>query len=99
MTIDDLLQGDTDTRQGQVTIDLMDWLTDDEAGAGFPSAQGGDLHFRWLHHSGATFNAHRNWCAGRVFNAPTRLYRGEGRKELVDEIRYEDRPGSPFVLD
>jgi len=37
--------------------------------------------------------------AGLVFNAPTRLYRGEGRKEPVDEIRHEDRPGSPFVLD
>ena len=37
--------------------------------------------------------------AGLVFNAPNRLYRGEGRKEPVDDIRHEDRPGSPFVLD
>ena len=37
--------------------------------------------------------------AGLVFNAPSRLYRGEGKKEPVDEIRHEDRPGSPFVLD
>ena len=36
---------------------------------------------------------------GLVFNAPNRLYRGEGRKEPVDEIRYEDRPQSRFVID
>ena len=36
---------------------------------------------------------------GVVFNAPNRLYRGPGRKEPVDEIRYEDDPDSPFVLD
>ncbi len=36
---------------------------------------------------------------GLVFNAPNRLYRGEGRSEDVDEIRYEDRPGSEFILD
>ena len=34
-----------------------------------------------------------------VFNAPNRLYAGAGRKEPVDEIRYEDRPDSPFVMD
>lgn len=36
---------------------------------------------------------------GLVFNGPNRLYAGEGRKHPVDEIRYEDRPGSPFVMD
>jgi dTDP-4-dehydrorhamnose 3,5-epimerase len=36
---------------------------------------------------------------GWVFNCPNRLYRGPGRKEAVDEIRHEDRPGSPFRLD
>lgn len=34
-----------------------------------------------------------------VFNGPDRLYAGEGRQQPVDEIRYEDRPDSPFVLD
>jgi len=34
-----------------------------------------------------------------VFNGPNRLYAGEGRQQPVDEIRYEDRPDSPFVLD
>lgn len=34
-----------------------------------------------------------------VFNAPNRLYAGEAKKEPVDEIRYEDRPDSPFVMD
>lgn len=36
---------------------------------------------------------------GLVFNAPNRLYAGWGKKEPVDEIRHEDRPGSPFLLD
>jgi len=36
---------------------------------------------------------------GYVFNAPNRLYRGWGRSEPVDEIRHEDDPSSPFVLD
>ncbi|MFH1268712.1 MAG: dTDP-4-dehydrorhamnose 3,5-epimerase family protein [Planctomycetota bacterium] len=36
---------------------------------------------------------------GLVFNGPNRLYAGEGRKYPVDEIRHEDRPGSPFVMD
>ncbi len=33
---------------------------------------------------------------GLVFNAPNRLYAGEGKKEPVDEIRYESKPDSPF---
>ena len=36
---------------------------------------------------------------GLVFNAPNRLFRGEGRTEPVDEIRHEDDPSSPFKLD
>ena len=36
---------------------------------------------------------------GIVYNAPNRLYAGEGRKEEVDEIRHEDGSGSPFALD
>ena len=36
---------------------------------------------------------------GIVFNAPNRLYAGRGKKEPVDEIRHEDRPDSPYVLD
>jgi dTDP-4-dehydrorhamnose 3,5-epimerase len=36
---------------------------------------------------------------GLVFNAPNRLYAGWDKKEPVDEIRHEDRPQSPFVLD
>ena len=34
-----------------------------------------------------------------VFNGPNRLYAGEGKQHPVDEIRHEDRPESPFVLD
>jgi len=36
---------------------------------------------------------------GLVFNCPDRLYAGAGRKEAVDEIRHEDLPESPFLLD
>jgi dTDP-4-dehydrorhamnose 3,5-epimerase len=37
--------------------------------------------------------------AGVILNFPDRLYCGEGRQEAVDEIRHEDDPLSPFVLD
>ncbi len=36
---------------------------------------------------------------GLVFNAPNRLYAGKGKKGPVDEIRFEDDPDSPFVMD
>jgi len=36
---------------------------------------------------------------GLVYNAPNRLYKGEGYRESVDEIRHEDNPHSPFKLD
>jgi len=36
---------------------------------------------------------------GLVFNCPNRLYAGEGKQQPVDEIRHEDRPESPFVID
>jgi dTDP-4-dehydrorhamnose 3,5-epimerase len=36
---------------------------------------------------------------GIVYNAPNRLYAGEGRKEPVDEVRHEDDPDTPFKLD
>ncbi|MDA7977471.1 MAG: dTDP-4-dehydrorhamnose 3,5-epimerase family protein [Pirellulales bacterium] len=36
---------------------------------------------------------------GWVFNAPNQLYAGEGRRSPVDEIRHEDDPDSPYVLD
>lgn len=35
---------------------------------------------------------------GWVFNAPNRLYAGEGKRQPVDEIRHEEVPGSPFVM-
>ena len=35
---------------------------------------------------------------GLVFNAPNRLYKGEDRRETVDEIRHEDDPDSPFKV-
>jgi dTDP-4-dehydrorhamnose 3,5-epimerase len=35
---------------------------------------------------------------GWVFNLPNQLYAGAGRKEPVDEIRHENDPGSPFLL-
>jgi dTDP-4-dehydrorhamnose 3,5-epimerase len=36
---------------------------------------------------------------GLVFNCPNRLYKGQGRKDPVDEIRHEERKDSPFQLD
>ena len=36
---------------------------------------------------------------GLVFNAPNRLYAGPGRSEPVDEIRHEDDPDTPYLLD
>ena len=46
-------------------------------------------------------HAYRNIGAvnGIVYNAPNRLYAGEGHRKPVDEIRHEDDPGSPFALD
>jgi dTDP-4-dehydrorhamnose 3,5-epimerase len=34
-----------------------------------------------------------------MLNCPNRLYKGPGRKQLVDEIRHERDPGSPFRFD
>ena len=36
---------------------------------------------------------------GLVINCPDRLYAGVGRRERVDEIRWEDDPQGRFVLD
>jgi dTDP-4-dehydrorhamnose 3,5-epimerase len=37
--------------------------------------------------------------SGIVFNCPNRLYKGPGRKEVVDEIRHEDDPATPYRLE
>jgi dTDP-4-dehydrorhamnose 3,5-epimerase len=34
-----------------------------------------------------------------VVNLPDRLFKGEKKASPVDEIRHEDDPGSPFILD
>lgn len=36
--------------------------------------------------------------SGLVINLPNRLYAGWGKKEKVDEIRYENDPNSPFKI-
>jgi dTDP-4-dehydrorhamnose 3,5-epimerase len=36
---------------------------------------------------------------GIVYNAANRLYRGEGRAQPVDEIRYEDNADAPFRVE
>jgi len=36
---------------------------------------------------------------GLVVNFPNRLFKGEGKREAVDEIRYEDIADSPYILD
>ncbi|MSU78717.1 MAG: dTDP-4-dehydrorhamnose 3,5-epimerase [Gemmataceae bacterium] len=45
-------------------------------------------------------HAYRNVgvTAGLTWNAPNRLYRGEGRADPVDEIRHEDDLRTPFRL-
>jgi dTDP-4-dehydrorhamnose 3,5-epimerase len=45
-------------------------------------------------------HAYRNvsQVPGWVFNAPNRLYAGPGKREPVDEVRHEDLPESPFVM-
>ncbi|MGA2062203.1 MAG: dTDP-4-dehydrorhamnose 3,5-epimerase family protein [Thermoguttaceae bacterium] len=35
---------------------------------------------------------------GWVINQPNRLYAGAGRQEAVDEIRHENLPDTPFIL-
>jgi dTDP-4-dehydrorhamnose 3,5-epimerase len=46
-------------------------------------------------------HAYRNvgTTPGWVFNAPNRLYAGPGKSGPVDEIRHEDQPNSPFVIE
>lgn len=36
---------------------------------------------------------------GLVLNLPDRLFRGQGKKDPVDEVRYENDPDSPFRID
>jgi dTDP-4-dehydrorhamnose 3,5-epimerase len=36
---------------------------------------------------------------GLVLNMPDKLYKGHGKTEPVDEIRYEDDPDSPFRIE
>jgi len=36
---------------------------------------------------------------GLVINLPDRLYAGPGKTEKVDEIRYEDDPDTPYIID
>ena len=36
---------------------------------------------------------------GMVINCPNRLFMGEGKREPIDEIRHEDDPDTPFVMD
>lgn len=36
---------------------------------------------------------------GWVINLPNKLYGGKGRKDPVDEIRHENDPNTPFVID
>jgi dTDP-4-dehydrorhamnose 3,5-epimerase len=61
----------------------------------------GESNMQWVIVPPGVVHAYKNVGAvpGLVFNCPNRLYAGPGKKKPVDEIRHEDRPGSPFVLD
>lgn len=37
--------------------------------------------------------------SGRVLNAPNKLYAGWGKKEIIDEIRYEEEETEEYKLD
>ncbi len=36
---------------------------------------------------------------GLVLNMPDRLFKGQGKKDPVDEVRYENDPDSPFRIE
>ncbi len=36
---------------------------------------------------------------GLVLNLPDRLFKGQGKKDPVDEVRYENDPDSPFRIE
>ncbi|QYO66717.1 dTDP-4-dehydrorhamnose 3,5-epimerase family protein [Leptolyngbya sp. 7M] len=36
---------------------------------------------------------------GMVINCPNRLYMGHGKSEPIDEIRHEDDPNTPFLME
>lgn len=36
---------------------------------------------------------------GLVVNCPNRLFKGQGKKDPVDEVRYEDLVDSPYIID
>ena len=36
---------------------------------------------------------------GQVINIPNRLYKGKDKADLIDEVRHEEDPTSPYVLD
>ncbi len=38
-------------------------------------------------------------AAGIVINCPNRLYMGQRKRELVDELRHEDDPDTPYRID
>jgi dTDP-4-dehydrorhamnose 3,5-epimerase len=46
-------------------------------------------------------HAYKNVGSGKgvVFNGANRLYKGQGKREPVDEIRHEEKDGSPYRLD
>lgn len=35
---------------------------------------------------------------GLVINCPNRLFKGEGRLDMIDEIRHEDDPDTPYTM-
>jgi dTDP-4-dehydrorhamnose 3,5-epimerase len=78
-----------DSREGSPTFGVRQLLEGGEGAPLFVIVPPGVVH------------AYRNVgeVDGLVFNAPDRLYAGEGRKQAVDELRHEDDPASPFILD
>lgn len=62
-----------------------------EAGGGSPSAV---LVPAGVAHGYKCISETPGWC----INLPDKLYKGEGKKEEVDEVRWENDPESPFKI-
>jgi dTDP-4-dehydrorhamnose 3,5-epimerase len=63
-----------------------------EAGAGEPKAM---YVPKGVVHGYKCISDVPGWC----INLPDKLYKGENKTEEVDELRWEDKPDSPFKID
>jgi dTDP-4-dehydrorhamnose 3,5-epimerase len=86
---------------GDFKLYLWDTRTDSPTSGNRQTLVVGESNRQFVLIPPGVVHAYRNVseAPGLVFNAPDRLYAGAGKKDPVDEIRYEDQPDSPFVID